>query len=194
VRDTAIAGYTSVRLNNPKKSRSRGDSLPDGTRAGKGTGSLGTGSGRRRFLWPDAGIEALEPVPVTSIAWIGGNSLAASSDCEACSLAITKRSYGRSDRRSYGTKVVSVTDPLRKGLKVKYTKGAAIAAGTLMAMGFCSPAIADSGAQGASTNSPGIISGNTAQVPIHIPINVCGNSINVVGLLNPSTGNSCQAG
>ncbi|MFC5033494.1 chaplin, partial [Streptomyces fildesensis] len=27
---------------------------------------------------------------------------------------------------------------------------------------------------------------------IHVPINVCGNTVNVVGLLNPAFGNVCQ--
>ncbi|MCY0963256.1 chaplin, partial [Streptomyces sp. H27-H5] len=34
-------------------------------------------------------------------------------------------------------------------------------------------------------------SGNVVQVPIHIPINLCGNTVNVVGALNPAFGNTC---
>jgi ChpA-C len=52
-------------------------------------------------------------------------------------------------------------------------------------------ASADAGAQGAAQNSPGAISGNTIQVPIHVPINLCGNSIDIIGLLNPAFGNTC---
>ncbi|GGV44822.1 chaplin [Streptomyces longisporoflavus] len=52
-------------------------------------------------------------------------------------------------------------------------------------------ATADAGAQGAATNSPGVISGNAVQVPIHIPVNACGNTVNVIGLLNPAFGNTC---
>ncbi|MFC8533185.1 chaplin [Streptomyces sp. NPDC057249] len=74
---------------------------------------------------------------------------------------------------------------------MKYTKIAAVAAGTLMAMGAAAPAFADSGAEGAAVASPGVISGNTIQVPVHIPVNVCGNTINVIGLLNPAFGNAC---
>ncbi|KAF3913392.1 hypothetical protein ABW20_dc0107887 [Dactylellina cionopaga] len=33
---------------------------------------------------------------------------------------------------------------------------------------------------------------NVIQVPIHIPVNVCGNAISVIGLLNPAFGNTCQ--
>ncbi|MFE6668646.1 chaplin [Streptomyces sp. NPDC057697] len=74
---------------------------------------------------------------------------------------------------------------------MKYTKVAAIAAGTLMAMGAAAPAFADSGAEGVAANSPGVLSGNVIQVPIHIPINLCGNTVNVIGLLNPAFGNTC---
>ncbi|WP_411111219.1 chaplin [Streptomyces sp. c-19] len=50
---------------------------------------------------------------------------------------------------------------------------------------------ADSGAQGAAVGSPGVGSGNTVQLPVHVPVNACGNTVNVVGLLNPAFGNSC---
>ncbi|MEU3738866.1 MULTISPECIES: chaplin [unclassified Streptomyces] len=52
-------------------------------------------------------------------------------------------------------------------------------------------AAADAGAQGAATHSPGVLSGNAVQVPIHIPVNACGNTVNVIGLLNPAFGNTC---
>ncbi|MFE7459999.1 chaplin [Streptomyces sp. NPDC012600] len=74
---------------------------------------------------------------------------------------------------------------------MKYTKVAAVAAGTLMAMGAAAPAMADSGAEAAAVGSPGVLSGNIVQVPVHIPVNVCGNTVNVIGLLNPAFGNTC---
>ncbi|MEV0274798.1 chaplin [Streptomyces sp. NPDC050610] len=46
-------------------------------------------------------------------------------------------------------------------------------------------------AKGAAIGSPGVLSGNLVQVPVHVPLNVCGNSIDVVGLLNPAYGNTC---
>lgn len=52
-------------------------------------------------------------------------------------------------------------------------------------------ATADSGAEGAAVGSPGVVSGNTIQVPIQIPLNLCGNAIDIVGLLNPTFGNTC---
>ncbi|MDX2294870.1 MULTISPECIES: chaplin [Streptomyces] len=50
---------------------------------------------------------------------------------------------------------------------------------------------ADSGAEGAAVGSPGVGSGNTIQLPVHVPVNLCGNTVNVVGLLNPAAGNAC---
>jgi LPXTG-motif cell wall-anchored protein len=59
------------------------------------------------------------------------------------------------------------------------------------AMAVTMPVYADSATDGAATNSPGVGSGNTVQLPVHIPVNVCGNTVNAVGLLNPAMGNRC---
>ncbi|MET9698991.1 chaplin [Streptomyces sp. NPDC006529] len=66
-----------------------------------------------------------------------------------------------------------------------------VAAAGLAAAGAAGSAAADSSAEGAAVGSPGVLSGNLAQVPIHVPVNVCGNSVNVIGLLNPAFGNVC---
>ncbi|MCZ4102997.1 chaplin [Streptomyces sp. SID13666] len=54
-------------------------------------------------------------------------------------------------------------------------------------------ASAHSGAEahGVAEGSPGVLSGNLLQVPVHVPVNVCGNTVNVIGLLNPVFGNEC---
>ncbi|MFD8701662.1 chaplin [Kitasatospora sp. NPDC059648] len=52
-------------------------------------------------------------------------------------------------------------------------------------------AMASAGAEGVAAGSPGVISGNQIQVPIHIPINLCGNTVGVTGALNPAFGNHC---
>jgi hypothetical protein len=52
-------------------------------------------------------------------------------------------------------------------------------------------AAAATGAQGAAVHSPGILSGNVVQAPVHVPVNICGNTVSVVGLLNPAFGNTC---
>lgn len=78
-----------------------------------------------------------------------------------------------------------------KGKHVKHKKSAAVVAGAIMTLGMAAPAFADAGAEGAAIGSPGVLSGNVVQVPVHIPVNVCGNSIDVIGLLNPAFGSAC---
>ncbi|GGT04890.1 chaplin [Streptomyces griseoviridis] len=46
-------------------------------------------------------------------------------------------------------------------------------------------------ARGAAAGSAGLISGNIVQLPVDVPVNVCGNTVNVAGLLNPAAGNTC---
>ncbi|MFE9607200.1 chaplin [Streptomyces sp. NPDC006012] len=70
-------------------------------------------------------------------------------------------------------------------------KSAAVVAGAILALGVAAPAFADAGAEGAAVGSPGVVSGNTIQVPVQLPINLCGNSIDIVALLDPSFGNTC---
>ena len=53
----------------------------------------------------------------------------------------------------------------------------------------------DSGSDGASAvgvanDSPGILSGDVIQVPVNLDLNLCGNSIDIIGLLNPVIGNN----
>ncbi|WP_306819890.1 chaplin [Streptomyces sp. CA-210063] len=74
---------------------------------------------------------------------------------------------------------------------MKLKKGAAAAAGAIMVIGAATPAVADADAKGFAAGSPGVLSGNVVQVPVHVPINVCGNTVNIVGLLNPAAGNVC---
>ena len=73
---------------------------------------------------------------------------------------------------------------------IKKVVAAAAVTGGLVLAG-AGMAVADSGAQGAAVGSPGVISGNTIQVPVHVPVNVCGNTVSVIGLLNPTFGNTC---
>ncbi|MCX5381758.1 chaplin [Streptomyces sp. NBC_00083] len=70
-------------------------------------------------------------------------------------------------------------------------KTATVLAGLVIAAGGAAPAFADAGAEGAAVGSPGVLSGNLLQVPVHIPVNICGNTVNVIGLLNPAFGNTC---
>jgi hypothetical protein len=65
----------------------------------------------------------------------------------------------------------------------------AAASGILTAVG--GNAHAGASADGVAENSGGVASGNTVQVPVHVPVNVCGNTVNVIAVLNPAFGNAC---
>ncbi|MEU8590151.1 chaplin [Streptomyces sp. NPDC048664] len=67
----------------------------------------------------------------------------------------------------------------------------AAAAASGAALSVALPAHADSAANGTAAGSPGVVSGNTVQIPVHVPVNVCGNTVNVLGLLNGASGNAC---
>ncbi|MCX4748350.1 chaplin [Kitasatospora sp. NBC_01287] len=67
--------------------------------------------------------------------------------------------------------------------------GAAAAAALIL--GGASAASAHAGAEGVAAGSPGVLSGNLVQIPVHVPVNLCGNSVDVIGLLNPAFGNTC---
>ncbi|GAA0671467.1 hypothetical protein GCM10010193_24660 [Kitasatospora atroaurantiaca] len=60
-----------------------------------------------------------------------------------------------------------------------------------LVLGSAGAAGASATAEGVAVGSPGVLSGNVIQIPIHIPINICGNSINVIGALNPAFDNTC---
>ncbi|SEF70310.1 Small secreted domain [Actinacidiphila yanglinensis] len=72
---------------------------------------------------------------------------------------------------------------LKKAATITFVAGGIIAAGA-------GAASASSGAEGAAVKSPGVISGNVAEVPVHVPVNVTGDTINVIGLLNPAFGDT----
>ncbi|MZD07645.1 DUF320 domain-containing protein [Streptomyces sp. SID5785] len=73
---------------------------------------------------------------------------------------------------------------------IKKVVAVAAATGGLVLAG-AGLAAADAGAQGAAVKSPGVLSGNVIQAPIHVPVNLCGNTVDVIGLLNPTFGNAC---
>ncbi|GGY64727.1 chaplin [Streptomyces olivaceoviridis] len=73
---------------------------------------------------------------------------------------------------------------IAKGLVLTSAAVAAVAGGAGVAS-------ADAGAGALAAGSPGVLSGNAVQVPIHVPVNVCGNTVDVIALLNPAFGNTC---
>ncbi|MFJ8633125.1 chaplin ChpE [Streptomyces sp. NPDC093568] len=73
---------------------------------------------------------------------------------------------------------------LKKAAAVTMVAGGLLAAGAGMAS-----ATDGAHADGQAVGSPGVVSGNLVQAPVHVPVNVSGNSVNVVGILNPAFGN-----
>ncbi|MFJ3229641.1 chaplin [Streptomyces sp. NPDC086787] len=74
----------------------------------------------------------------------------------------------------------------------RIAKTAAVALGACTVMlGGAGLASADAGAGGAADGSPGVLSGNVVQVPVSVPVNACGNTVDAVALLNPAFGNTC---
>ncbi|MCF2533320.1 chaplin family protein [Yinghuangia soli] len=67
----------------------------------------------------------------------------------------------------------------------------AVAASGALAACAGGVAHADSNADGAAADSPGVLSGNAAQLPVQVPVNLCDNGVSVVGLLNPVFGGVC---
>ncbi|GAB2737663.1 chaplin [Streptomyces bullii] len=73
---------------------------------------------------------------------------------------------------------------LKKAAAVTMVAGGLLAAGAGMAS-----ATEGAHAGGSTAGSPGVASGNLVQVPVDVPVNVSGNSVNVVGVMNPAYGN-----
>ncbi|WP_367401544.1 chaplin [Streptomyces xanthophaeus] len=69
---------------------------------------------------------------------------------------------------------------------------AVVAGGGLAVAGVGGFAYADADAGGRAERSPGLLSGNLVQLPVHIPVNACGNTVSVVGVLNSAAGNRCS--
>ncbi|MBY8880466.1 chaplin [Actinacidiphila acidipaludis] len=75
---------------------------------------------------------------------------------------------------------------------IKKVAAVAAATGGLVLAG-AGLAVASSGAEGAAVQSPGVLSGNVVEVPVHVPVNLCGDTVDVIGLLNPAFGDGCVA-
>lgn len=74
--------------------------------------------------------------------------------------------------------------------RVLKSAGLALAVGFAL-LGGASVASADAAAHGVAAGSPGVLSGNLIQIPLHVPINLCGNSVSLIGAGNPAGGNVC---
>ncbi|MDI3387489.1 chaplin [Streptomyces sp. B-S-A8] len=73
---------------------------------------------------------------------------------------------------------------LKKAAAVTMMAGGLVAAGAGMASATSADAV------GTAVHSPGVGSGNVVQAPVHVPVNAVGNTVNVIGVLNPAFGNA----
>ncbi|MFI8093829.1 chaplin [Streptomyces sp. NPDC086080] len=78
---------------------------------------------------------------------------------------------------------------MRQNLSRGVFAAAAAATGILSLYG--TPALADSFAAGGAEDSPGVLSGNNVQAPVHAPVNACGNTVTAIGALNEASDNTC---
>ncbi|MFF5141945.1 chaplin [Streptomyces sp. NPDC013157] len=74
----------------------------------------------------------------------------------------------------------------------RIAKAAVVALGTgAVVIGGAGLALADAGANAEAVSSPGVLSGNVVEVPVNIPVNLCGDTVDVIGLLNPAFAGTC---
>ncbi|MFC8831415.1 chaplin [Streptomyces sp. NPDC057137] len=76
---------------------------------------------------------------------------------------------------------------LKKAAALTMIAGGLVAAGSGAAFATGGP---HADATGKAVHSPGVGSGNLVQVPVQIPVNAVGNTVNVIGVLNPAFANS----
>ncbi|MGW1160000.1 chaplin [Streptomyces sp. NPDC002513] len=73
---------------------------------------------------------------------------------------------------------------LKKAAAVTLVAGGLIATGAGLAS-----AHDGAHADGRAAGSPGVVSGDVIQAPVHVPVHAVGNTVNVVGALNQAFGN-----
>ncbi|MEU3735449.1 MULTISPECIES: chaplin [unclassified Streptomyces] len=74
---------------------------------------------------------------------------------------------------------------LKKAAAVTMVAGGLVVAGAGLAS-----ATDGAHADGKAVKSPGVGSGNLVQAPVHIPVNAVGNTVSVIGALNPAFANN----
>jgi hypothetical protein len=107
----------------------------------------------------------------SSFALAGGDLAAGQKSCTV-TVNVTADKAGTYVNRPEGITTVGLNPPAPATLTVKRSAGAV----------------------GTATGSGGVLSGNVVQLPVDIPVNACGNTVNVIGLLNPAEGNTCANG
>jgi hypothetical protein len=76
-------------------------------------------------------------------------------------------------------------------MRIRTAAVTAVLTGALALTGTTAAFAADPNPVGVASDSPGVLSGNVIQIPIDIPINLCGNTLDILAFMNPTSGNTC---
>ncbi|MFJ9864172.1 chaplin [Streptomyces sp. NPDC101165] len=79
-------------------------------------------------------------------------------------------------------------------MRIRSFATTAVLAGALALTGTTAAHAADPNPVGVATDSPGVLSGNVIQIPLDLDANLCGDTIDIIGLLNPALANTCTNG
>lgn len=79
-------------------------------------------------------------------------------------------------------------------MRIRTAAVTAVLTGALALTGTTAAFAADPGPVGAASDSPGVLSGNVIQIPIDIPVNLCGNTLDILAFMNPASANTCTNG
>ncbi|MET9296341.1 chaplin [Streptomyces sp. NPDC003077] len=77
-------------------------------------------------------------------------------------------------------------------MNIKKAVTVMIAASGLAVAGAGAASAHGGDARGLAKDSPGVVAGNTTQLPVSVPLNLCGNTTNVVGIGNVAKDNDCK--
>jgi predicted Rossmann-fold nucleotide-binding protein len=91
------------------------------------------------------------------------------------------------ERHVIGAAATQEETPVLKTKKI----AALVAATGGLVMAGAGMAGAEATAHGSAQDSPGIVSGNNIQVPVHVPVNACGITVSVIGILDQAFGDTC---
>jgi hypothetical protein len=91
------------------------------------------------------------------------------------------------ERHVIGAAATQEEQPVLKTKKI----AALVAATGGLVMAGAGMASAEATAHGSAQDSPGLLSGNNVQVPVNVPVNACGITVSVIGVLDQALGNTC---
>ncbi|WP_316519985.1 chaplin [Kitasatospora brasiliensis] len=76
-------------------------------------------------------------------------------------------------------------------MRIRTTLAATALAAVTVLAGAGTASAGNAVAEGVDAGNPGVLSGNQFQIPINLELNLCGDSVDIIGLANPAFGNIC---